>query len=213
MAQHRSTGSELAEALNRDCYCITANREALHDYVEAHLKDSGLPEQVDRQFKLEDGSMILVRTAQPRDAGAMQAFVHGLSQRSSYLRFFSRLDHLPPAVLKRLTEVNYPSNMTIVANHEGSSEIIGLAGWTPSHVEFGDDECAVVVADEWQSRGVATTLFSVLYDQAKIAHKRRLEGFVLRENAHMLALARKFGALLDKNYRDPGVVKMYRDIA
>ena len=171
------------------------------------------PPTVNRQFKLADGSMILVRTAQPSDANAMQAFVRGLSQRSSHLRFFSRLDHLPPSVLKRFTEVDYPSNMTIVANHEGSPEIIGLAGWTPSHVEFGDDECAVAVADEWQSRGVATTLFSVLYGQAKAAHKRRLEGFVLRENVRMFSFARNLGVLLDKNYRDPAVVKMYRDIA
>ena len=168
---------------------------------------------MNRQFELADGSMILVRTAQPRDAEAMQAFVRGLSQRSSYLRFFSRLDHLPPSVLKRFTEVNYPSNMTIVANHEGSSEIIGLAGWTPSRVEFGDDECAVAIADEWQSHGVATMLLSVLYDQAKKAHKRRLEGFVLRENARMFALARNLGVLLDKKYQDPVVAKMYRDIA
>ena len=94
---------------------------------------------MNRQFKLADGAMILVRTTQPRDADAMQAFVRGLSQRSSYLRVFSPLDHLPPSVLKRFTEIDYPSNMTIVANHDGSSKIIGLAGWTPSHIEFGDD--------------------------------------------------------------------------
>ena len=140
----------------------------------------------------------------------MQAFVRGLSQRSSYQRFFSH--HLPPSVLKRFTEVDYPSNMTIVAVHEGSSTVIGLAQWTPSHIESGNDECAVVIADEWQSRGVAITLFSVLYDQAKTAHKRRLEGFVLRANHRMLTLARNLGAVLDNDYRDPLVAKMYRDI-
>ena len=171
------------------------------------------PPTVNRQFKLADGSMILVRTAQPSDANAMQAFVRGLSPRSSHLRFFSRLDHLPPSVLKRFTEVNYPSTMTIVVNHEGSSEIIGLAGWTPSHVESGDDECSNAIADEWQSRGVAEKLFSILYDQAKAAHKRRLEGFVLRENVHMFALARNLGIVSDKDHCDPVVAKMYRDIA
>ncbi len=56
-------------------------------------------------------------------------------------------------------------------------------------------------------------LFSVLFGQAKTAHKRRLEGFVLRENVRMFAFARNLGVLSDKNYRDPAVVKMYRDIA
>ncbi len=171
------------------------------------------PPNVKRQFELADGSTILVRSARPRDADAMQAFVGGLSQRSSYLRFFSRLDQLPPSILERFTQVDYPSNMTIVAIHEGSPRIIGLAGWTPSHVQSGDDECAVAVADEWQSRAVATTLLGVLYDLAKIAHKTRLEGFVLRENHRMFALASNLGIVLDKNFRDPLVAKMYRDIA
>ena len=38
--------SQLAEALNRDCYCIAVNREALRNSLEAHLRDSGLPEQL-----------------------------------------------------------------------------------------------------------------------------------------------------------------------
>lgn len=38
--------NELAENLNRDCYCIAVDREALHDRLEAHLRDSGLPEQL-----------------------------------------------------------------------------------------------------------------------------------------------------------------------
>jgi len=38
--------NELAEALNRDCFCIAVNKQALHDSLEAHLRDSGLPEQL-----------------------------------------------------------------------------------------------------------------------------------------------------------------------
>jgi len=171
------------------------------------------PPTVNRHFELADGSMILVRTARPVDADAIQAFIRGLSRRSSYLRFFSPLDQLPASVLKRFTKVDYPSNMTIVANQKDSSAVIGLAQWTPSHIECDDDECAVVVADEWQSRGVATKLLSVLYGQAKIANKTRLEGFVLRENRRMYALARNLGAALDGYYSDPLIAKMYRDIA
>ena len=37
---------ELAETLNRDCYCIAVNKEALHNSLKTHLRDSGLPEQL-----------------------------------------------------------------------------------------------------------------------------------------------------------------------
>ncbi len=46
MADTAPIGSQLAEALNRDCYCIAVNKKALHSSLEAHLRDSGLPEHL-----------------------------------------------------------------------------------------------------------------------------------------------------------------------
>jgi hypothetical protein len=37
---------QLAEALNKDCYCIAVNKEVLHSSLEAHLRDSGVPERL-----------------------------------------------------------------------------------------------------------------------------------------------------------------------
>lgn len=39
-------GKKLADTLNRDCHCIAVNKEALRDSLEAHLRNSGLPEQL-----------------------------------------------------------------------------------------------------------------------------------------------------------------------
>ncbi|MGI9286666.1 MAG: hypothetical protein ACR2P1_14870 [Pseudomonadales bacterium] len=44
--QSKSTGNKFAAALNRDCYCIAVNKSVLHDSLEAHLRDSNLPEQL-----------------------------------------------------------------------------------------------------------------------------------------------------------------------
>jgi hypothetical protein len=52
MADTAPMGSQLAEALNRDCYCIAVNKETLHDSLEAHLRDSGLPEHICLQTHL-----------------------------------------------------------------------------------------------------------------------------------------------------------------
>lgn len=41
-----SVGKQFADALNRDCHCISVNRDALRTSLEAHLRDSGLPEQL-----------------------------------------------------------------------------------------------------------------------------------------------------------------------
>jgi hypothetical protein len=37
---------QLAEALNKDCYCIAVNKETLHNSLEAHLRESGVPERL-----------------------------------------------------------------------------------------------------------------------------------------------------------------------
>src|SRR5690606_39221172 len=56
-----------------------------------------------------------------------------------------------------------------------------------------DCEFAVVVADSWQGRGVATRLLRNLISAARERGLGQMHGVVLRENANMLALARDLG--------------------
>lgn len=46
MSMDPAIGNQLAEALNRDCYCIAVDKNKLHTSLEAHLKESGLPEKL-----------------------------------------------------------------------------------------------------------------------------------------------------------------------
>lgn len=39
-------GKHLADVLNRDCHCISVNKDVLRDSLKAHLRVSGLPEQL-----------------------------------------------------------------------------------------------------------------------------------------------------------------------
>ena len=42
----KSIGQQFADALNRDCHCISVNKDALRNSLEGHLRASGLPEQL-----------------------------------------------------------------------------------------------------------------------------------------------------------------------
>lgn len=44
--QAKEAGNQLTNTLNRDCHCISVNKEILHRSLEANLKDAGLPEQL-----------------------------------------------------------------------------------------------------------------------------------------------------------------------
>jgi acetyltransferase len=54
-------------------------------------------------------------------------------------------------------------------------------------------EFAVVVADEWQGRGVARALMERLLDVAKRRGLKRIEGSVLRNNVNMLRFTAALG--------------------
>ncbi len=141
-----------------------------------------------------DGTPVLIRTMQPQDRGREAAFVKGLSEQSRYYRFHSTLRELTPQMLERFTQVNYPDDMALVATVETAhgTEQIGVARYVR---EPGTDtaEIAIVVADAWQGKGIATRLLVDLRTIAREAGIDHLVASVLRENGRMLNLVRRLG--------------------
>ena len=156
--------------------------------------DTKLPETATSTMQLSDGSTVTLRMITPEDAGIEQQFVTALSERSRYLRFFSGLRTLPPFMLRRLVSTQFPASYALIATvADGDSERqIGVARYAPTEDE-GVAEFAVVVADEWQGRGIASQLLRYIIAAATVAGLDTLEGLVLRENRGMLRLARKLG--------------------
>ena len=66
---------------------------------------------------------------------------------------------------------------------------IGAARYEPTAANCVA-EFAVVVADDWQGRGIASQLMRGLITAAAMAGIKRLEGLVLRVNHRMLKLSR-----------------------
>ena len=162
---------------------------------------------------LADGAEITVRTIQPDDRDIEQAFVHNLSPRSRYQRFFSGLKDLPDALLERFTHIHYPDHIAFIAtvSEGGRDREIGVARYLQSAA--GRAEFAVVVADAWQHRGVATLLFKHLLACAQRAGIRYIEGSVLRENRDMLNFARQFGFAAAADPDDARIVNLTLPLA
>lgn len=155
-------------------------------------------------FEVE-GSRILIRPITPADRDYEARFVRGLSERSRYYRFHSSLRELTPEMLARFTECHYPDDLALVASVETEQgpEQIGVA----RYIRIGDTdtaEIAIVVADAWQGKGVATRLLLDLRDLARRAGIARLVASVLRENGRMLELCRRLGFALSPQAGDDG---------
>lgn len=147
------------------------------------------------------GTTVRIRPIRPDDREREAAFVRGLSPASRYYRFHAALRELTPELLERFTHNSYPDYLGLVAVIDASAgeEQIGVARYARRP---GSDaaEIAVVVADAWQGRGVATRLLTNLRSLARAAGINQLKASVLRENGRMLALVHKLGFVVE---RDP----------
>ena len=73
-------------------------------------------------------------------------------------------------------------------------------------------EFAIVVADAWHGKGIATELLRRLIDVARDRRLDRMTGVVLRENKGMLALAEELGFEERADADDPQVVIITLDL-
>lgn len=147
---------------------------------------------------LKDGSNVIIRPIRPDDAEHEQNFICELSPQSRYSRFMSGVNELTPKQLSYFTHNIPPKHMAFIAtyNKNGIDVQIGVARYVLSET----DDCAefaVVVADEWQGKGVATLLLKILAEYAKSAGITKVKGFILPSNRSMHRLAENLGLTIE----------------
>jgi len=169
-----------------------------------------LPRTETSTMEIEGGEQVTFRMARPDDARIQQEFVAALSDKSKYMRFFSGMKKLPDHVVKAFTTPRFPISYAVVAtvSESGKEKQIGVARWAPTGTE-GVAEFAVVVADEYQGRGIASRLMRLLIAAAAVGGLQRLEGLILKENEPMLAMVRKMGFTVCPNHNAGPSIELY----
>jgi acetyltransferase len=175
----------------------------------AHMAIHPYPSKLVDEYRLLDGTYITIRPIRPEDAETEREFVDGLSERSRYLRFMYSLKNITMQMVSRFTQIDYDREMALIAlvDADGHERQIAVARYV-TNPDGRSCEFAIVVADDWHNKGIATELLRRLID---IARDRRLEemvGIVLRQNKGMITLARDLGFDQQRSADDPGVVIM-----
>jgi acetyltransferase len=149
---------------------------------------------------LKDGRRVTVRPILPQDDAVARSFFQGLSTRSRHNRFLRTFRDLPQSLLMQLTHVDYNTHLALIAEvFTGGQEIaIGEARYVVS-ADGKTAEFAVSIADEWQRRGIGTSLLCRLIKAARKAGVETIIGETLASNTTMLHLAYKagFSSMLD----------------
>jgi acetyltransferase len=162
------------------------------------------PEHLVQTLTLADGTPVTLRPIRAADARIEQQFVRALSNESRYFRFMDMLRELSPQMLKQMTEIDYYNQMALIAvvrSHNYEVQV-GVARYV---VFPNGDECefAIVVADGWQKKGIASGLMRLLIESARARELKLMIGEILVSNGNMQRFVRKLGFNLAPVADDP----------
>ena len=131
-----------------------------------------------------------MRPIAPADKALLQAGVAALSPESAYGRFLTGKSSLTPAELRYLTEVDGVDHIALLVLH--GIELVAVGRIVRDQTQRDIAELAVVVADDWQRRGIGRTLTRELTLRSGVD---RVSGTMLATNRAALALMRGIGPL------------------
>jgi len=167
-----------------------------------------------RALRTAQGECVTLQPIGPCDAGALQAYVRGLSPESRYNRFFGAMSELPPTELDRVIHFDRRCELALLAKTrvDGKRVVIAEARYVlaPGRLE---SEFALSVADDWRGRGLGTLLIIDIECRARRDGVHRLCGDVLRSNGPMKALARKTGFAMADVPREARLIRVVKDLA
>ena len=171
------------------------------------------PNQYAGEFRMKDGTAIVIRPISPEDEPLMVEFHGKLSQRSVYFRYFYAMQLDQRVAHERLTRIcfiDYDREMALVAERRdaltGAREILGvgrltkLRGLTFSTPE--DAEFAIIISDTSQRRGLGAELLRRLITVAREEKLRRIVGDILPENHAMQTICERLGFRLQYSPED-----------
>jgi len=146
------------------------------------------------KHKLRDGSTVLIRPIHGEDLEIERRFIERLSPQARRFRFLGEVKTPSAALLEQLTHPDPKRDAAFIALVADGAEKreIGVARFSgrPDGLAC---ECAVVVSDQWQGRGLATILMQHLIDVARARGIECMYSVDLASNTGMQDLAAHLG--------------------
>src|SRR5437763_7241807 len=151
---------------------------------------------------------VRLRRLRPEDRPLLQEFLAQIDSYDLQMRFFAALRSVPPALLDFLMHVDCEQRMVLVAiddRSHGQAPILALAH-AHAHPRGETAEIALLVRSDLKGIGFGSLLLDRLIRDCRNHGVARLEADVLRQNARMLRLARKYG--FRKHAAEGGTVRL-----
>lgn len=165
---------------------------------------AGAPEWTET---LRDGSRVAIRVLRKEDAALERDFIRRLTPESRWMRFLGGIGEPSDEMIHGFTDLDYRRDMAFVAlvQQGGKPCEVGVSRYSLSP-DGKSCECAVTVSDEWQGKGLGTSLMRHLIDTARQRGIVSMFSVDDADNSRMQELARDLGFTRRRNPDDPSQV-------
>ncbi|MBT8229852.1 MAG: GNAT family N-acetyltransferase, partial [Bacteroidia bacterium] len=166
----------------------------------SHLVVSPYPRELNTEWKLSDGTEVLIRPIKPEDEEMERELFRRISKQSEYFRFFGYIGEVDHEMLIRYTQIDYDREIALVAKleHEGRPAIAGVVRLVADS-ENETAEFAILVADQWQGKGLGNKFMNMIMEIAEKRKIKKVVASVLNANTTMLHMFRKRGFTITRD--------------
>jgi len=157
---------------------------------------------------IKDGTAVTIRPIQPGDAPLLQATFERLSPETVYLRFLKSFKELSRKQAQYFANVDYHHRMALVGTimEDGGESIIAVARYDfIGDAQPGAAECAIVVRDDFQNRGLGTAIMIRLTRYARQHGVNAFTATIHVSNTGIINFVRKSGLEFQRKLIEPGI--------
>jgi len=164
---------------------------------------------------LPDGAQILIRPIRSDDKRFLEDGLRQLSDESVHRRFLSPKRSFSRTELRYLTEVDGRDHVALVAEYPGEPvrRLIAVGRFVRLAQNTDAAEVAIVVADDWQRRGVGSLFAERLAAQARRLGVKRFTATMASDNVAAHRLMERLTEHLDEHLSGSGVSDVVMDLA
>jgi acetyltransferase len=162
------------------------------------------PAEWEHRFVLSDGAAVFVRPIRPEDEQLYERFMAVESIEDLRWRFFAPVKELDPALITRLTHIDYDRAMAFIALDEPTGDMLGVARLHQT-VPNETGEYAVIVRSDLKSHGLGWHLMQTLIDYARKRGLRVIQGQVMHDNEPMLDMCAELGFEIATDPNEPSL--------
>lgn len=163
-------------------------------HPQEHLVITPYPTKYASQWKLNDGTPVLLRPIKPEDETLLSELFQSFSEETMRFRFFQVIKEISHDMLTRYCNIDYNREIAMIAeiDEEQRRKIIGVSRL----ILQPDRKCgefAVVVGDKWQGQGLGSRMVDSIIEIGRDLGLDVICGDVMSNNVKMLHLCTKKG--------------------